>query len=168
MNLTSFRSTEDGRSMTTFYFCILCKSSIWFTEKHIFKIIIYFFNKSKCAANYVISFEVYDNFIRQKILKLWRQESRPFGPGWAANITSICSWPDLPSSVILMHLYLICNSQSNRTKFVRKVRLKPGFFLQSEKINPNYLKVETWWPKIKMSCQCSQEMEWGCKFTEDF
>ena len=31
--------TEDGRSMTTFYYYILCKSLIWFTEKHIFKII---------------------------------------------------------------------------------------------------------------------------------
>ena len=26
------------------------------------------------------------------ILKLWRQERWPFGPGWAAHITSICSW----------------------------------------------------------------------------
>ena len=26
------------------------------------------------------------------ILKLWRQESWPFGPGWAAHITSIRSW----------------------------------------------------------------------------
>ena len=38
-----------------------------------------FFNTSKCAANYVISFEIYDGFIGQKILKLWRQESWPFG-----------------------------------------------------------------------------------------
>ena len=29
-----------------------------------------FFNTSKCVANYVISFEVYDGFIGQKILKL--------------------------------------------------------------------------------------------------
>jgi hypothetical protein len=28
----------------------------------------------------------------QKILKLWRQESQPFGPGWSANITRIRSW----------------------------------------------------------------------------
>ena len=58
---------EDGRSMTTFY---RGKSSIWFTEQHIFKIIIYSFNTSKCAANYAILFEVYDGFIGQKTLKL--------------------------------------------------------------------------------------------------
>ena len=33
----------------------------------------------------------YDGFIGQKILKLWRQESRPFSPGWAANIPRISS-----------------------------------------------------------------------------
>ena len=43
-----------------YFLLLICKSSIWFTEKHIFKIIIYFFNTSKCAANYVISYEVYD------------------------------------------------------------------------------------------------------------
>ena len=53
-----------------FFLLLLRKASIWFTEKHIFKIIIYFFNTSKCATNYVISFEVYDGFIGQKILKL--------------------------------------------------------------------------------------------------
>ena len=42
-------NTEDGRSMTTFL--LLCKSSICFTEKHIFKIIVYFLNTLKCAAN---------------------------------------------------------------------------------------------------------------------
>ena len=64
-------ATEDGMSMTTFYHSVLCKSSI----------VIYLFNTTKCAANYVILFEVYDGFIGQKILKLWRQESWPFGPG---------------------------------------------------------------------------------------
>ena len=29
-----------------------------------------FFNTSKCATNYVVSFEVYDGFIGQNILKL--------------------------------------------------------------------------------------------------
>ena len=48
------------RKVHDYFLLILCKSSIWFTEKHIFKMIIYFFNTSKCAANYVISFEVYD------------------------------------------------------------------------------------------------------------
>ena len=64
-------TTEDGRSMTTFYYySVNHQSGLHFTEKHIFKIIIYFFNTSKCAVNYVILFEVYDGFIGQKILKL--------------------------------------------------------------------------------------------------
>ena len=44
------------------------------------QIIIYFINTSKCAKKYVISYDVYDGFIGEKILKLWRQESWPFGP----------------------------------------------------------------------------------------
>ena len=39
-----------------------------------------------------ILFEVYDGFIGQKIMKLWRQESLPFGLGWAAYITRIRLW----------------------------------------------------------------------------
>ena len=35
-----------------------------------FKVFIQNFDTSKCAANYVISFEVHDGFICQKILKL--------------------------------------------------------------------------------------------------
>ena len=58
------------RKVHDLYLLLLCKSSIWFTEQHIFKIIIYFFNTSKCAVDYVISFMVYDGFIGQKILKL--------------------------------------------------------------------------------------------------
>ena len=85
-------SSQERWKVHDYFLLLLCKSSIWFTEKHIFKIIIYFFNTSKCAANYVISFEVYDGFIGQKILKLWRQESWPFCPGWAANIPRIHSW----------------------------------------------------------------------------
>ena len=107
------------RKVHDYFLLLLCKSSIWFTEKHIFKIIIYFFNTSKCATNYVISFEVYDGFIGQKILKLWRQESRPFGPGWAANIPRIRWWTfrlpwscrfrykiPLPILSLLLKLYL--------------------------------------------------------------
>ena len=30
--------------------------------------------------------------IGEKVLKLWRHESWPFSPGWAANITKIHSW----------------------------------------------------------------------------
>ena len=69
--LRSLIPNDHGRRKVHDYFLLLlCKSSIWFTEEHIFKIIIYFFNTSKCATNYVISFEVYDGFIGQKILKL--------------------------------------------------------------------------------------------------
>ena len=35
----------------------------------------------KHAANYVISFELYVDFNSQKIMKLSRQQSWPFGPG---------------------------------------------------------------------------------------
>ena len=40
----------------------------------------YTFDTSKCATIYRNIFEVYDGFIGQKILKLLRQESWPFGP----------------------------------------------------------------------------------------
>ena len=43
-------------------------------------LISYIFDTSKFAKKIFISFEVYDGFIGQKILKLWRQESWPFGP----------------------------------------------------------------------------------------
>ena len=82
---------EDRRSHD-YFLLLLCKSSIWFTEQHIFKITIYFFNTSKCVTNCVISFKVYDGFISKKILKLWMQESQPFGLCWAAHIMSIGSW----------------------------------------------------------------------------
>ena len=52
----------------------------------IFFLISYTFDTSKCASNYIISFEVYDGFIGQKILKLWRQENWPCGPN-AAQIS---------------------------------------------------------------------------------
>ena len=58
------------RKVHDYFLLLLYKSSIWFTEQHIFKTIIYFFITSKCATNYVVSFEVYDAFIGQKILKL--------------------------------------------------------------------------------------------------
>ena len=43
----------------------------------------YIFDTSKCAAWHRNIFEVYDGFIGQKILKLWRQKSWPFGPNTA-------------------------------------------------------------------------------------
>ena len=42
------------RGSYDYFLLLLGKSSIWFTKKHFFKIIIYFFNTLKCAANYVI------------------------------------------------------------------------------------------------------------------
>ena len=85
------KPTEDGRSMTTFYYYSVNHQSC--LQRNTFSKLSYvFFNTSKCAAYNVISFEVYDGSIGQKILKLWRQESQPFGPGWSANITRIRSW----------------------------------------------------------------------------
>ena len=61
--------TEDERSMTTFYYCSVNHQSG--LQSNIFSKKSYrFFNTLKCAANYVFSFEVYDCFIGQKILKL--------------------------------------------------------------------------------------------------
>ena len=34
---------------------------------------------------------VYEGFIGEKVMKLWRQESWPFCPGWAAELWGICS-----------------------------------------------------------------------------
>ena len=53
--------SQGRRNVHDWFLLLLCKSSIWFTEQHIFKIIIYSFNT--CATNFVISFEVYDGFI---------------------------------------------------------------------------------------------------------
>ena len=47
---------------------------------------------SKCTANYSISFVVYHGFIGRKIMELWREESQPFSPGWAAHMMSIRWW----------------------------------------------------------------------------
>ena len=86
-----FNLMEDEMSMTTFYYySVNHQSSL---QRNTFSKSSYIFlKKPKGAANYVISFEVYDGFIGQKILKLWRHESWPFGPGWTANITAIRLW----------------------------------------------------------------------------
>ena len=96
-----FNFDHGRRNVHDNFLLLFCKSSIWFTEKHIFKIIIYFFNTSKFAANYVLSFEVYDGFIGQKILKIWRQESWPFRPVWLSCQYNKNTLVDLPSSVTL-------------------------------------------------------------------
>ena len=69
--------SQGRRNVHDWFLLLLCKSSIWFTEQHIFKITIHFFHTSKFAINYVISFAIYDGFIGQKILKLY--EGRKVG-----------------------------------------------------------------------------------------
>ena len=112
------------RKVHDYLLLLVWKSLIWFTEQHIFKVIIYLFNTSKCAANYVISFEVHDDFIGQKTLKLWRQKIWPFSSGWAAHLTSIRSWTFhhpwfsikmvmgkiLSKSVVILWNYSACNN----------------------------------------------------------
>ena len=64
--------------MTSFYYCSVNHQSG--LKSNTFSISSFiFFNTSKCATNYVILFEIYDGFVGQKILKLWRQESWLFG-----------------------------------------------------------------------------------------
>ena len=55
--LFNIKRRHGKRKVHDYFLLLLCKSSILFTEQHIFKIIIYYFNTSKCATNYVISFE---------------------------------------------------------------------------------------------------------------
>ena len=88
------------RKVHDYVLLLLCKSSIWFTEKHIFKIIKYFLIHQNVPQ--IMSFHLRYGFIGQKILELWRQESWPFGPGWAATIARIRSWTSrLPCIPIL-------------------------------------------------------------------
>ena len=62
--------SQGRRNVHDWFLLLLCKSSIWFTEQHIFETIIHFSETSKCDANYIISYEVYDGFLCQNILKL--------------------------------------------------------------------------------------------------
>ena len=81
VSLFGLQPYSQGRQKVHDYFLLLlCKSLIWFTEKHKFKNIICFFDTSKCATNYVISFEVYDGFKGRKILKL--EAPLPFDLNW--------------------------------------------------------------------------------------
>ena len=50
-----FRGHHGRRKVHDYFLLLLCKSSIWFTEKQIFKI-IYFFNTSKFAAYWLGQF----------------------------------------------------------------------------------------------------------------
>ena len=65
--------------MNTFYYYSVNHQSGF--QRNTFSKLSYIFLicTSKCAANYAISFEVYDGLIGQKILKLLRRESQPFG-----------------------------------------------------------------------------------------
>ena len=59
---------------------------------------------SKCAANYVISFEVYDDFLGQKILNLRRQERWPFSPNPAQISIKIYCNPFLQKNDTLVEI----------------------------------------------------------------
>ena len=71
-NTAEIYTPNHGRQKVHDYFLLLlCKSSFWFTEKHIFNIIIYFLMHQNVPQ--MISFHfryLYDGFMGQKILKL--------------------------------------------------------------------------------------------------
>ena len=80
--MIQFLGTEDGRSMTTFYYCSVNDQS-GLQSINTFSKLSCFFNVSKCAANYVIWFEVYDGFIGQKV---WSYEGRNVGHSALAEL----------------------------------------------------------------------------------
>ena len=97
------------------YFLLLhCKSSIWFAEQHIFKIIIYFFDTSKCATNYVISFEVYDG--RSKDFEAMKAEKLAIWP-WLSCQYNKNVLVDLMSSMQVILLRGEVTETGRRTKF---------------------------------------------------
>ena len=80
--------TEDGRSMTTFYYCSVNHQS----EKHTLKLShILLMSIKMCHKLCHFIWGVWW-FHSKIILKLWRQETWPFSPGWATHITRIHSW----------------------------------------------------------------------------
>ena len=81
-----YETTEDGRFMTSFYYCSL-KHQWWFTEQHIFKIILYCFINSKCAK--IISFHLVLHNI------WWFHRSRDFEAMKEGKLT-IWSWLSCP------------------------------------------------------------------------
>ena len=68
---TKFIRPKHGRQKVHdyFYYCSVNHQS-GLQSNTFSKLLHNIFNTSKCATNYVISFEVYDGFIGQKILKL--------------------------------------------------------------------------------------------------
>ena len=113
----------------------LLKTSVYFFSPHpLFKIIMFFHNTSKCVAKYAISFEVTDSFISHNILKLLRQEGRPFGPGWAATIIRIRSWTfRLPRVNYL--LKILSRPMWNEDKIKERVKSRQSEGKKTEKID---------------------------------
>ena len=108
LEMINFWSMHGRRKIHDCFLLLLSKSSIWFTEEHIFKIILYFFYYIKICRKFCHFIWGIWWLIGQKILKLWRQESWPFGPGWSANIARIRSWTfRLPGSRALVSTILI-------------------------------------------------------------
>jgi hypothetical protein len=67
-------------------------------QRNTFSKLSYIFNISKCAANYVISFEVYDGFIGQKDFKAMKAGKLAIRP-WLSCPCNKNTLVDLPSSV---------------------------------------------------------------------
>ena len=87
------RQRRGRRKVHDYFLLLLCKSSIWFTEKHNFKIIIYYFNTSKGP-----SIEVYDGFIGQKDVEAMKAGKMTILP-WLSSQYNKNMLVDLPSFV---------------------------------------------------------------------
>ena len=92
--LIDFNPLEHRRRKVHDYFLLLlCKIiNLVYRETYFQSYLILFINQNVWQ---IMSFHLrYDGLmvLGLKILKLWRQESRPFSPGWAAHIMSIRSW----------------------------------------------------------------------------
>ena len=85
--VNALMGTENGRSMTTIrYYSVNHQSGL---QSNMFSKLLYSFWYIKMCDRLWHFIWFHDDFIGQKILKLWRQESCSFGPGWAPHITSI-------------------------------------------------------------------------------
>ena len=107
-----------GRWKVHDYFSfLLCKSSIWFTEKDIFKTIIYSFNTSKCVANYVISFEVVGWFHSSKDFEAMKAGKLAIRP-WLSCPYIENALVDFPSSVAATDVFVFLDLQCQMTIIV--------------------------------------------------
>ena len=68
-------------------------------------------------------YTVYEGFIGQKMLKLWRQETWPFGPDWAANIPRIRSWTSRGKDAKWMVYFSLSSFQILYVTWQRVLRL---------------------------------------------